>query len=175
MAAQGGTRRLDYRRGHGRSRRVLVIAARPGEGPLSERTPALQPGRRERVKVPHCGNCLEFRLGTIRDARAGGGPLLSTSRDERWATWSWFPYPSSLLTSATKRQRSPSDGPQTTRTTPVTRLIRPHRAASSRPALGVRSSPKSVPGKITGAAQGREASKPMAPIAYGARHMGDAC
>ena len=36
-------------------------------------------------------------------------------------------------------------------------------------------SSKSVPSKITGVAQRREAGKPMVPIAYGARHMGDAC
>lgn len=34
-------------------RRVLPIAVCPGEGRLAEPTPAVQPGRRERVKVPH--------------------------------------------------------------------------------------------------------------------------
>jgi len=45
-------------------RRYLVIAGRSGGGRLTERTLAVQPRRRERVKVPHCRHCLEPVAGS---------------------------------------------------------------------------------------------------------------
>jgi hypothetical protein len=39
-------------------RRISPVAVRSGEGRLKEQTPAVQPRRRERVKVPLSGRCL---------------------------------------------------------------------------------------------------------------------
>ena len=39
---------------NGRSRRILPIAGRPSEGPLTERTADVRAWRRELVFVPHC-------------------------------------------------------------------------------------------------------------------------
>jgi hypothetical protein len=51
-----------------RIRRILPIPARSGGGRLSERTPAVQPRRRERVKVPLSGRCPR----QARTAQEGG-------------------------------------------------------------------------------------------------------
>jgi len=41
MAALNRTRSLDLVQRNGRFRRILLVAVRPGEGPLTERTPAV--------------------------------------------------------------------------------------------------------------------------------------
>ena len=43
---------IDPRHADGRNRRILPVPARSSGGRLTERTPAVQPRRRERVKVP---------------------------------------------------------------------------------------------------------------------------
>ena len=43
---------LDLGAANGRNRRIHPVPARSGGGRLTERTPAVPPGRRERVKVP---------------------------------------------------------------------------------------------------------------------------
>ena len=44
---------FDPSQANGWFRRYLAVGARAGEGRLTERTPAVQPRRRERLKVPH--------------------------------------------------------------------------------------------------------------------------
>src|SRR6516164_7075929 len=48
----GRTLPLDLGPANGRNRRTSPIAARPGEGPLTEPTPAVRPRLRERVFMP---------------------------------------------------------------------------------------------------------------------------
>jgi hypothetical protein len=50
-----GFQRFSSGRVNGRNRRTLPVPACSGEGRLSERTPAVQPRRQERVKVPRSG------------------------------------------------------------------------------------------------------------------------
>ena len=51
----GQTRQLSVAAGSGWFRRILSVPALSGGGRLTERTPAVQPRRWERLKVPHCG------------------------------------------------------------------------------------------------------------------------
>ena len=62
-----------------RFRRILPIAVRPGECPLTERTAGVQPVRQERVFMPRMGHSVIHPppplAGPIRAARAlSGGP-----------------------------------------------------------------------------------------------------
>jgi hypothetical protein len=57
MSLMGPLRQLDRGSANGRCRLILPVPARCGGGRLTERTPAVQPRRRERVKVPHSGPC----------------------------------------------------------------------------------------------------------------------
>ena len=60
---------------NGRLRRILPIPARSGGGRLTETTPAVQPGRRERFKVPH----LRHSPTVARLSQVGGNPPLAST------------------------------------------------------------------------------------------------
>jgi hypothetical protein len=49
---------LHRRRANGRNRRILVVAVRSGEGPLTEHITATQAQPPERVFMPLSGRCL---------------------------------------------------------------------------------------------------------------------
>jgi hypothetical protein len=88
---------------NGRFRRILPIPARSGGGRLSERTPAVQPSRRERLKVPPSGHSRSgrrtARLGRVGMWRGGGRLGISVSAPFVWRCLSGsaiapFPHPS---------------------------------------------------------------------------------
>ena len=55
---------FDPRHADGRNRRISSIPVRPGDGPLTEPTPAVQPSRREPLFMPHtCRLQYEYASG----------------------------------------------------------------------------------------------------------------
>ena len=72
---------------NGCCRRILSVPTRSGGGLLTERTPAVQPRRREWAKVPHRGHCLQPVAGSQwRESRPWETPpivRLSTFADSR--------------------------------------------------------------------------------------------
>jgi len=53
MTAQGRVARFDRGTANGGSRRISPVPVRPGGGPVTEPTPAVQPSRREQLFMPH--------------------------------------------------------------------------------------------------------------------------
>ena len=52
MTAQGRVARFDRGTANGGSRRISPVPVRPGGGPVTEPTPAVQPSRREQLFMP---------------------------------------------------------------------------------------------------------------------------